>query len=110
MSQIKALEKMIEQGKDSALIRYGLGVAYSALPEGAGLERAIHHLDACLDRDPSYSAAYLNLGQSLMSLEDFERAVNAFEKGIEVAETQGDKQAAKTMAVFKKRCETSLGC
>ena len=108
MSQINALEKMLSQGKDNALVRYGLGAAYSALPDGTGLDRAVHHLDACIALDPNYSAAYLKLGQALISLATYDRAAEVFERGIEVAEAQGDKQAAKTMTVFKGRCERAL--
>ena len=38
MTQIENLETMLAKGKDGALVRYGLGTAYAAMPDQAAKE------------------------------------------------------------------------
>ena len=103
MTQIENLEKMLAQGKDGALVRYGLGTAYAAMPDQAAKEQAETHLTACLDFDPEYSAAYLKLAQVLQALGKIAQADEIYSQGIAMATRQGDKQAAKTMTVLQKK-------
>ena len=39
MTQIENLEAMLAQGKDGALVRYGLGTAYAGMPDQAARSR-----------------------------------------------------------------------
>ena len=103
MTQIENLEAMLAQGKDGALVRYGLGTTYAAMPDQAAKEQAKAHLTACVGFDPEYSAAYLKLAQVLQSLGDIAEADEIYSQGIAVATRQGDKQAAKTMTVLRKK-------
>lgn len=103
MTQIENLEAMLAQGKDGALVRYGLGTAYAAMPDQTAKEQAKAHLTACVGFDPEYSAAYLKLAQVLQSLGDIAEADKIYSQGIAVATRQGDKQAAKTMTVLQKK-------
>jgi predicted Zn-dependent protease len=103
---IANFEKMLAAGKDNALLRFSLGNAY--LGEGeAG--RAVPHLQMAVEHDPKYSAAWKLLGRALNESGDAKAALEAYRKGIVVAETKGDIQAAKEMAVFARRIEKSLG-
>ena len=103
MTQVANLEAMLAQGRDSALIRYGLGTAYAAMPDQDAKELAKAHLTACVGFDPEYSAAYLKLAQVLQALGDIAEANEIYSQGIAVATRQGDKQAAKTMTVLQKK-------
>ena len=96
------LEAMLARGQDSALLRYGLGAAYAKQKQYA---RAIPHLKQALIHDPIYSAAWKLLGESLTATGDTAAAMQAYTDGIRAAETKGDKQAAKEMAVFLKRLQ-----
>lgn len=53
--------------------------------------------------DPDDSAAWKLYGQALAAAGRSEPAIEAFMKGIRVAEHNGDTQAAKQMMVFPKR-------
>jgi len=64
---------------------------------------AIPHLQAALEFDPEYSAAWKILGKALVETGDKEQAIQAYEKGIAVAEKKGDRQAVKEIRVFLKR-------
>ena len=56
-----------------------------------------------LRQDPEYSAAWKLYGKALQASDDSVAAIEAYERGIVVAERKGDKQAAKEMTVFLKR-------
>lgn len=96
------LEALLARGQDNALLRYGLGAEYAKQNQHA---RAIPHLQQAVAHDPSYSAAWKLLGQSLAASGDHAAAMRAYADGIRAAETKGDKQAAKEMTVFLKRLQ-----
>jgi Tfp pilus assembly protein PilF len=100
------LEKLLAAGKDSALLRFGLGNAY--LGAGDAL-RAAEHLRHALAFDPGYSAAWKLLGKALTAAGLESDALAAYRDGIAAAERKGDKQALKEMQVFARRLAKQLG-
>jgi len=102
MSIIESFEAMLARGKDSALLRFSLGNAYLLADDAP---RAITHLTAAVALDPNYSAAWKLLGKAHVAGGDIAGAIQAYEEGIRAATTNGDKQAAKEMAVFMKRLQ-----
>lgn len=59
---IEALECMLANGKDGALLRFGLGKGWL---DAGNPVRAATHLGRCVVLDPQYSAAWKLLGKSL---------------------------------------------
>ena len=96
------LEKLLASGRDSALLRFGLGDA--CLKENDA-EQAVVHLTQATTQQPGYSAAWKLLGKALRQLERLEEAEAAWTAGAAVAQRQGDMQAAREMAVFLKRLQ-----
>lgn len=103
-AQVTALLKMLESGRDDALLRYGLG---NALFKSNDFVNAVEHLRAAVRHDPKYSAAWKLLGHALQSSGNAIAAAEAWRSGIAVASARGDQQAAKEMTVFLKRLEKS---
>ena len=97
---IDTLKKMLEQGQDSLILRFGLG---QALLKANQFADAIAHLQKALEFDPEYSAAWKLLGKALAENQQNADAIAAYERGIQVADAKGDIQAAKEMKVFLKR-------
>jgi uncharacterized protein HemY len=95
-----ALEQMLAQGKDNALLRYTLGTV--CLKEGS-LEDAVKHLAEALRQDAEHTASWKSYGKALAELGHVDDARAAYEKGIAVAESNWDIQAAREMRVFLKR-------
>jgi tetratricopeptide (TPR) repeat protein len=102
---IPSLEKLLEQGKESALLRYSLGTEYFKLHE---TWVTIFHLKRAVELDPDYSAAWKLLGLALGEAGILHEALETHRRGIEVATRRGDKQAAKEMGVFASRIEKQL--
>jgi predicted Zn-dependent protease len=99
---ISNLEKLLAQGRDSALLRFSLGNEYLKLRE---TWVAIFHLKRALELDPTYSAAWKLLGQAYTEGGVLNEALEAYRRGIDVAEKRGDQQAAKEMTVFARRLQ-----
>lgn len=97
---LEALEKMLAAGKDSALLRFSLGNEHLKRGDPAA---ATAHLRKAVELDPKYSAGWKMLGKAWQAAGYADAAADAWRQGIAVAEANGDKQAAKEMAVFLKR-------
>ncbi|MGQ0592358.1 MAG: tetratricopeptide repeat protein [Gammaproteobacteria bacterium] len=98
--RLAALEKLLHQGQDSALLRFGLGRGYL---DARRFQEAAVHLEAAVALDPGYSAAWKHYAQALVLAGRIEEAATAYERGLAAAEARGDVQAAKEMTVFLKR-------
>lgn len=102
MSLIDNLEKMLTDGKDGAMLRFGLGNAYF---QNKDYPKAAEHLAKAVELDKGYSAAWKLLGRAFVELDDLDGAKRTFEEGILQAGAKGDKQAVKEMQVFLKRVD-----
>lgn len=96
---------LLAGGRDNALLRFSLGNEYLKRGDAA---KAAEHLRRAVEHDPSYSAAWKLLGKALAEAGQLQAALEAYRKGIDVAEEKGDKQAAKEMTVFARRIEKQL--
>jgi len=97
---IEALQKLLDQGQDNLLLRFGLG---QALLKDGQVTEAIMHLEKALEFDPAHSASLKLLGKAYTAAGETNRAIEVFTEGIEQVEQKGDIQAAKEMNVFLKR-------
>ena len=96
------LEKLLAQGRDSALLRFGLG---DACLKDNDAEQAVIHLAQATQQQTSYSAAWKLLGKAMHQLGRLDEAQAAWTTGVTVAQQQGDLQAVKEMTVFLKRVQ-----
>lgn len=99
---ISNLNRLLEAGRDNALLRFSLGNEYF---KAGDARSAVIHFRRALAHDPDYSAAWKNLGRALETCGDREEALAVYQQGIAVAEKKGDKQAAREMTVFARRLE-----
>ncbi|MGA9853166.1 MAG: tetratricopeptide repeat protein [Gammaproteobacteria bacterium] len=106
MADIKALEQLLAAGRDSAMLRFGLGKAYLDTGDAAS---AVKHLQRALIFDPEYTAAWKLCGRALAESGNTLEAISAYEQGIRVAEKCGDRQAQKEMQVFLQRLRKTQG-
>jgi Flp pilus assembly protein TadD len=103
--QFLNLLKLVGTPRDGALLRFSLGNEYL---KNADFEHAIAHLQAAVEKDPGYSAAWKLLGRALGESGRTGDALSAYRKGMEVARGKGDLQAEREMAVFARRLEKTL--
>ena len=97
---IARLQAQLDAGKDSSLLRFGLG---SALFNDKCYGDAAMHLRECVQQMPDHSAAWKLLGRSEMALGNEEAAKSAFTRGLVVAREKGDVQVEREIGVFLKK-------
>lgn len=102
MSKIDTFEKMLEDGNDNALLRYSLGNEYA---QAGKHDKALEHLARAVELNPDYSAAWKLYAKTLNTNGDTQAAIETYEKGIKVAEKNGDIQSVKEMKVFLRRLQ-----
>ncbi len=98
----EAIEKLIDQGRDGYEARLAAGQA--RLKNGE-LAKAIAHLEQATGFKPEHTMAWQGLGKAYNELGNAEAARAAWQRGLEAARANGDKQAEKVLAVFLKRLE-----
>jgi Flp pilus assembly protein TadD len=96
------LENLLAEGRDSALLRFGLG---QACLKDEDAEAALLHLTQATAQNPRHSAAWKLLGVALRQLDRLDAAEAAWTQGLAVAGQQGDHQSVKEMTVFLKRLQ-----
>lgn len=97
---IEKLEALLAQGQDSAMLRFTLAGHY--FRDGL-VDEALTHAKVAVELDADYSAAWRLLGRVQVAAGQQAEAVRTFERGIAIAESRGDMQAAREMRVFRKR-------
>ena len=102
MPSLDALLKLLDGPRDNALLRHAIGLA---LVDAGRAAEAVPYFRDAVGKDPRFSAGWKMLGKSLASAGQPGDAREAFRRGIEVAESRGDVQAAKEMKVFLRRLE-----
>ena len=100
MSLTENFEKILTSGNDSAMLRFGLGSAYF---NDKNYQKAIPHLQKCIEIDNSYSAAYKLMGKAQIKLGLTEQARTVLEACLEQARLKGDKQTEREIQVFLKK-------
>jgi predicted Zn-dependent protease len=103
---IANFERLLEAGRDSALLRFSLGSEYLKIGDSSV---AVQHLERAVALDPKFSAAWKLLGRALTECGRRDQALATYERGIAVATANGDKQAAKEMTVFARRLAKQRG-
>ena len=95
-------EALLQAEPDDTTLLYGLG--RKLLTDGHPA-RAEPHLAHCCEVDPSYSAAWRELGRARQETGDTEGARDAYTKAIAAADEKGDLQVAKEAKVFLARLD-----
>lgn len=100
--QITSLERMIDQGRDSAMLRLTLGNAYA---KQGDRPQALTHLAQAVVLDPAYSAAWKTLGLMHLDNDDPEAARNAWQRGLSAAREKGDMQVVRELEVRLRKLQ-----
>jgi tetratricopeptide (TPR) repeat protein len=87
MNRIETLKEFLANDPSDDFSEYALALEYEK--DGARTE-AILHLEKILERNPSYLAAYYQAGRMYEAEKNLTKAGSIYEKGIEVARSQGN--------------------
>ncbi len=98
----EAIEQLIDQGRDGYEARLAAG---QARLKSGDLDKAIEHLEKATAFKPDQTMAWQELGRARNESGDTGGAREAWQRGLEAARDNGDKQAEKVMTVWLKRLE-----
>lgn len=102
----EALERMLASGRDGALLRMSLALAYHRREEE---QTALMHVEKALAFDPEFTAAGRLHGLIALALGDNATTETAFAKALEVAQRHGELQLVKELTVRLKRLRPAPG-
>lgn len=91
-SSLESLLKMVEKRPNNPLGRYGLANEY--FKEGQ-FENVVKELEKYFDIKDDEGAAYRLLAESYLNLGEKEKAIDAYKKGVEVANKHGHPSMAE---------------
>jgi uncharacterized protein HemY len=103
-SPLEAFEEMAAKAPDNVMVRYSLGREYLKAKRYAEAERELRE---ALRLKPDYSAAYRELGKTLVGLDRLDEAQEIYTKGAQVAREKGDLQTQREIEVFLRRLENA---
>jgi uncharacterized protein HemY len=94
-----ALEKLLTQGRDDALLRFGLG---SECLKVDALHSAVEHFQRAVTLKPTYIAAWKMLGKVYVQQGLLDKAEGAWKQGLLVAHADKDR---KTINEIERMCK-----
>jgi Tfp pilus assembly protein PilF len=97
-----ALERLLATGRDGALLRMGLALAYHRRED---YKAARMHVEQALVFDPDFAAAGRLKGLIALACGDTVQASAAFTDALAAAQRRGDYQLAKELTVRLRRLQ-----
>jgi thioredoxin-like negative regulator of GroEL len=88
------LEEFVAQDPDDSFSRYALALEFE---KESRVEDALPQLREVIARDPSYVAAYYQLGKLLAQVGQIEEARDVYRRGLDAAMASGDQRARSEM-------------
>lgn len=93
-SRLDALKAMAEKKPDDPMIHYGLGTEHR---KAGDLASAVAAFRVVVKNNPSYTAAWQELGSALVEMGEREEAARVFREGVETADRTGAWKAREHM-------------
>jgi tetratricopeptide (TPR) repeat protein len=89
--RLKQIQDMLEKEPDDDFLNYALAVELEVVGDQT---KAIGQLEKLLKRNPSYLGAYYKLGKLLEESGSEAKALEVYNKGLQLAQKQDNKKAA----------------
>jgi len=90
MDRIAKLRELLQGNPSDSFLQHALALEYIKLGDDEMAQRLFEEL---LERDPSYVGSYYHLGKLFERRNDTAKAINWYEKGMNVAKVAGENHA-----------------
>ena len=94
MSKIEQIQEFLKNQPGDAFLTHALALEYIKADD---LEKARNLFEDLLGRQPDYVGSYYHLAGLLAKMEEKQRAVEWYEKGIAAAKKAGDQHALREL-------------
>lgn len=105
MDRIEQLLHFLEQSKEDAFLIHALALEYAKLEK---YSEAQHYFEKNATINPSYIATYFHLGKTCEKLKTYEKAIQAYDKGLEITKTAGDQKTYNEIFLAKDFLEDEM--
>jgi len=102
-SRIAQLQEFLEEDSNDSFLKYALALEYVLVKENDLARDCFLKL---INDDINYLASYYQLGKLYESLDEAEKAIEIYKKGIEIAKKTDNK---KTQLELQEACNMLLG-
>ncbi len=103
MTRLEQMLSFLEQDPNDSFTRYAVGLEYMSLKD---YPTAARYLNELRERDPAYVATYYQLGQLYTTLEEWDKAEEAYTAGTAVARNVRDLHALSELQAALDDLET----
>ncbi len=100
--RLEQLLSMLEKSPDEAFLLFAIAKEYEKADDNVNALKYYHTLT---DEIPEYVGTYYHLGKFYEKLENFDKAIEIYEKGMSVAKTAGDNHSLSELAGAKMNLE-----
>ncbi len=89
------LESLLQESPTDSFLLFAIAKEYESMGQS---DLAVSQYKQLLEKDPNYVGTYYHLGKLLELAGRTESAVTIYDKGIQVAEAQGDQHSKRELA------------
>lgn len=90
MSRIDQLLEMLKTEPNDSFLNYVLAMEYAKLND---VKKAINLIEEILLRDENYLGAYYQLGKYYEEIQEIQKAIAIYNKGVSIAQSQKNNKA-----------------
>lgn len=90
-TRLDLLKRMLEKEQDDVFLNYALGLEYAKNPQNTILAEV--QFKKVTELDPSYMAAFYQLGKLLEAQTKLSEALHYYKLGLEIAEKRKERKA-----------------
>jgi tetratricopeptide (TPR) repeat protein len=104
-ARIERLKELLKQSPKDGFILFALAKEFEKLNQ---VEKAVEILSELIHEQPEYIGAYYHLGAMLIQQKATEKALNVYQKGMEMAKLVGDQHAFSELQNAKMNVEIDM--
>ncbi len=90
MDRVASLKNMLASSPSDCFLLHALGLEYIKLHE---LQEGLNYFNRVIEADVNYVGTYYHLAKTYEKLNQLDRAIDTYEKGIQIAMKLKDKHA-----------------
>ncbi len=90
MERIDKIKEYLKESGEDSFLQHALALEYIKIGKEAEAQKLF---EGILEREPDYLGSYYHLGKLLERIGEAERAINVYQKGMEVAKSANDSRS-----------------